>query len=207
MSKKNYYVDYSKYSFNSEDDWGDYYCGKHRKPWFNENGYSQMNYLCTDGEWHTIEEHVAKWEYFNGNIPDGYQIDHIIPVKNGGTNKLSNLRLVTPKENSNNPISRENQRLAKLKLWQNEEFKTKLLDIHSSEEYKEKQRASHIGKKGNIIDEQCKKVYQYKNNELVAVYFSIHNASNITGFNRERIKFHCIDGKEYKGYRWSFNPL
>lgn len=207
MSKKNYHADYTKYSFNSEDDWGDYYFGKYRKPWFNGNGYSQKNYLCTDGEWHTIGEHVAKWEYFNGNIPDGYQIDHIIPVKNGGTNKLSNLRLVTPKENSNNPISRENQRLAKLKLWQNEEFKTKLLDIHSSEEYKEKQRASHIGKKGYKNKKICKQVYQYQNDTLIHIYESTCDAAKITGFNKERIIKHCNDGKEYKGYRWSFNPL
>jgi hypothetical protein len=35
-------------------------------------------------------------------------IDHIIPIKNGGTNKLSNLRVVTPKENQNNPKTLEN---------------------------------------------------------------------------------------------------
>ena len=36
----------------------------------------------------------------NGNR---YEVDHIIPLSDGGTNQASNLRLVTPKDNRNNP--------------------------------------------------------------------------------------------------------
>lgn len=205
--KKEYKIDLTNYSFIAEEDWGDYFKGKYRKPWFDKNGYSRQNYKCTDGKWHSTGEHRVKWIYFNGEIPDGMTIDHIIPVKNGGTNKLSNLRLLSLKDNCNNPLSISNHKEAKKKMWNNNDFREKMREIRSSEEWKMKASNSHKGQKGNIIDEQCKKVYQYKNNELVAVYFSIHNASNITGFNRERIKFHCNDGKTYKGYRWSFEPL
>lgn len=52
--------------------------------------------------------HRVVWIAFNGKIPDGYEIDHIIPVKNGGTDELSNLRLATHKENCNNILSIEN---------------------------------------------------------------------------------------------------
>lgn len=204
---RNYKVDYTRYSFRDNDDWGDYDNGKRREPWFDNNGYSKLNYLCTDGKWHTFDEHRAKWEFFNGDIPESYQIDHIIPIKNGGTNKLSNLRLVTPNENSNNPISRENQRLAKLKMWENEEYRTKLLDIHSSEAYKRKQSESHKGKKGYINKEKCRKVYQYKDNILVCVYDSLCDAARKSGFNKERIMVHCNDRKEYKGYKWGYTPL
>ena len=200
-------IDFTNYSFIAEEDWGDYYKGKYRKPWFDKNGYSRQNYKYTDGKWRSTSEHRAKWIYFNGEIPEGMTIDHIIPIKNGGTNKLSNLRLLSLKENCNNQISRENHRLAKLKLWENEEYRAKLSAIRSSVEYTRKLSESHKGKKGNIVEEQCKNVYQYKNNELIAVYYSLHNASDITKFNRERIKSHCIDGKEYKGYKWSFEPL
>lgn len=102
---RNYYADYSRYSFNPEDDWGDYDNGKYREPYFNKLGYSSHSYLCDDGKFHNMSEHTVKWEYFNGKIPEGYEIDHIIPVRNGGTNKLSNLRLVTHEENMNNEIT------------------------------------------------------------------------------------------------------
>lgn len=52
--------------------------------------------------------HRLIWTTFNGEIPEGMEIDHIIPIKNGGTDSLSNLRLVTHKENCNNEKSIEN---------------------------------------------------------------------------------------------------
>ena len=47
--------------------------------------------------------HRIIWETFNGEIPDGYEIDHINTIKTD--NRLDNLRLVTPKENKNNPLT------------------------------------------------------------------------------------------------------
>lgn len=45
--------------------------------------------------------HRLVWETFNGEIPEGMQIDHI--DGNPENNCLDNLRCVTAKENSNNP--------------------------------------------------------------------------------------------------------
>lgn len=45
--------------------------------------------------------HRLVWETFNGEIPEGMQIDHI--DGNPENNRLDNLRCVTAKENSNNP--------------------------------------------------------------------------------------------------------
>ena len=42
------------------------------------------------------------------------EIDHIIPINNGGTNKLSNLRLATREENNNNPNTRKNNSKARI---------------------------------------------------------------------------------------------
>ena len=41
------------------------------------------------------------------------QVDHIIPIKNGGNNNIDNLRWVTAKENSNNEITKQNYSNAK----------------------------------------------------------------------------------------------
>ena len=63
--------------------------------------------ISINGKGHSI--HRLVWEAFNGEIPTNMQIDHIDCVKTN--NKLNNLRLVTPKQNINNPIT-----LAKRKL-------------------------------------------------------------------------------------------
>lgn len=105
MKRKRYEIVEGKYSFRAEDDWGDYYNGKYREGTHHDRGYRYHWYDCTDGKRHHMYEHIVKWEYFNGKIPEGYEIDHIIPISNGGTNKLSNLRCVTHEENLNNPNS------------------------------------------------------------------------------------------------------
>lgn len=47
--------------------------------------------------------HRIVWETFVGEIPDGYEIDHI--NGNRDDNRLTNLKLVTHKENCNNPLT------------------------------------------------------------------------------------------------------
>jgi len=46
----------------------------------------------------TWRSHRFVWEYFNGKIPEGLEIDHINGDKTD--NRLENLRLVTPIENN-----------------------------------------------------------------------------------------------------------
>ena len=52
--------------------------------------------------------HRLVWFAFNGSIPESLEVDHIVPLKNGGTNNLSNLRLVSHKANCNNELSIKN---------------------------------------------------------------------------------------------------
>ena len=47
----------------------------------------------------------AIWETFNGEIPDGYEIDHFNTIRTD--DRLDNLRCVTHVENMNNPITKE----------------------------------------------------------------------------------------------------
>ena len=48
--------------------------------------------------------HRLIWETFVGEIPEGYEIDHINTIRND--NRLENLRCVTHKENVNNTLSK-----------------------------------------------------------------------------------------------------
>jgi hypothetical protein len=48
--------------------------------------------------------HKLIYQAFVGDIPEDKEIDHILPIKNGGDPiALSNLRLVSHKDNMNNP--------------------------------------------------------------------------------------------------------
>jgi len=50
-------------------------------------------------------QHRIVWETFNGDIPTGYEIDHINTIKTD--NKLENLRVCTKSENMLNPLTRK----------------------------------------------------------------------------------------------------
>lgn len=65
------------------------------------NGYKQ----CGDSKGKNFRVHRAVYETFVGEIPDGYQIDHINTIRDD--NRLENLRVATPKENNNNPLTKK----------------------------------------------------------------------------------------------------
>lgn len=75
-----------------------------------KDGYTFVKLKLKNGKYDQFRLHRVIWVYFNGEIPSGLEIDHITPLSNGGTNELSNLRLVTPKENSNNINTKTNIR-------------------------------------------------------------------------------------------------
>lgn len=66
-------------------------------------------YCCVTVNYKTFYVHRLVWEAFNGEIPDGYEIDHKNTVRTD--NRLENLRLTTPKENRNNPHTIEKYKM------------------------------------------------------------------------------------------------
>ena len=63
----------------------------------NSGYYIVQLYKNSIGKWYQV--HRIVWEAFNGSISEGLQVNHINEVKTD--NRLSNLNLMTPKENCN----------------------------------------------------------------------------------------------------------
>ena len=137
------------------------------------------NLVCINGK--KVYKHRLIWEAFNGEIPDGMEIDHVVPVSLGGGDELSNLRLVTPKENKNNPIT--------------------LLHY----------RVSNRGKiTANLLETIKKRMKQVKQYDLegnvIAEYESVTKASKETGVPANSIYAALKNGGKTQGkYRWKYS--
>lgn len=68
------------------------------KPQINHRGYYQVE-LCKNSKVRFYSVHRLVWLAFNGQIPEGLQVNHINEIKTD--NRLENLNLMTPKENTN----------------------------------------------------------------------------------------------------------
>lgn len=68
------------------------------KPLITRNGYYQVG-LCKNSNEKFYQVHRLVYEAFNGPIPEGLQVNHISERKSD--NRLLNLNLMTPKENTN----------------------------------------------------------------------------------------------------------
>lgn len=77
------------------------------KPQINRRYYKVC--LCKQSIKKTYRVHRLVWEAFNGQIPEGLQVNHINEIKTD--NRLSNLNLMTCKENNN--YGTHNERIAK----------------------------------------------------------------------------------------------
>lgn len=64
----------------------------------NHDGYIHV-VLSKDSKQTTLNVHRLVYEAFNGKIPEGMQVNHIDEDKSN--NRLENLNLMTPKENTN----------------------------------------------------------------------------------------------------------
>ena len=81
------------------------------KPGILNNGYYRV-ILCKQSIKKTYLVHRLVWETFNGTIPEGLQVNHLNEVKTD--NRLSNLNLMTQKENIN--WGTRNERIAKKQI-------------------------------------------------------------------------------------------
>lgn len=85
-----------------------------------KHGYIEVP-LSKNGKKNFFYVHRLVYTAFNGPIPEGMQIDHIDGNKEN--NALSNLRVVTPRENVNNPVTRVRYLEAIKKITSSEEWR------------------------------------------------------------------------------------
>lgn len=119
--------------------------------------------------------HRLVYMTFIGEIPEGMQVNHIDECKTN--NVVSNLNLMTPKENINYGTGIERQALAKSKMVYQYTIEGKLIAIYNSTS----EAARKLGFTQTEIAACCRGGY-YKNGKWV---------------NRNK----------YKGYKWSYAPL
>jgi len=72
--------------------------GRIIKQFVGKNGYMKVS-LCKDGKVHSKDIHRLVYEAFIGEIVEEMQVNHI--DENKTNNKVENLNLLTPKENTN----------------------------------------------------------------------------------------------------------
>lgn len=89
--------------------WGSYfncpYKGRMLKKCRDKDGYRIVTLSDKEHKQKVAFVHRLVAEAFIPNPENKPQIDHIIPVSNGGTDEVWNLRWATPPENSNNQLS------------------------------------------------------------------------------------------------------
>lgn len=115
---KNKWIDYRKYyqvsnlgrvkSLSRVDGSGNLRKEKILKDRYDNDGYFVVC-LYKNGRYEQLKVHRLVAFMFIENPHKKRHIDHIIPIRNGGSNEVCNLRWVTEKENSNNPLTKENQ--------------------------------------------------------------------------------------------------
>lgn len=142
---------------------------------YNDN-YEKVS-LCKSGVIRNYYVHFLVAVAFVPN-PNNYpQIDHIVPVSNGGTNVASNLKWATVKMNANNAITIKNKSKAQLSA-------------------SDKKSKSMIGK-------NTKKLLQYdRGGNLLNTYPNIKYTCMEKGYNLKTITTAIYRGTTAYGYYW-----
>lgn len=135
---------------------------KSKKKWLKgklkDNGYISVTLKCNDGLQHKFYYHRVVWEYFNGEIPEGYEINHKNEDKTD--NRLSNLELLSHKDNINYGSCRKNISKSRSKKVLQYSLDGKLIGEYNSV----KEAAEKNGICKTCICDCCNGKYRSKNN-------------------------------------------
>ena len=158
--------------------------------WIGKKGYHQVTLRKNNkNSYPYIHRLVA--EAFIPNPENKPEVDHIIPVSNGGSDGADNLRWCTHKENTNNPISREKY----LKNRYRVEWERRISIYKPTKEAVAKMAEKHK-----------KPIGMYKDGKLIKRFDSAADAER----ENKDYKFMSISAacngriKTYRGYEWKF---
>lgn len=173
MSK---FRNYSNYEIYPDGKIWSYKYKKFLKPATRKDGYQQVCLTDNEGKKKMYRLHRVVWEAVTGEpIPECYEINHIDERKDN--NIVSNLELVTPKENVN--YGTRNERAGK--------------SISNNQN-----RSKAISKA------LSKQVGAYEDGKLVMVFTSTNEASR-NGFSQGNVAACCRgERKSHKGYEWRY---
>ena len=113
-----------------------------------KNGYETVKLKDKDGNSVQFYVHRLVWMAFNGEIPKGFEIDHLADRND---NNLDHLRMVSHKTNCNNPKSIERYKESNA-LSKNKFNREKMIASQGSERDEELRQAyiRILGEKGSV---------------------------------------------------------
>lgn len=176
---KEEFIDFDSYNISSDGIIYSKHFGRPLKGYINKDGYVTVKLKTKDG-FNNFLYHRVIWYFFNGEIPDGIQVNH--KNENKTNNALSNLNLLTPEQNSN---------------WgtRNERMASKLKG----------RRPSDATIKASV--EKCRReVSKYSlDGKLLKIYPSFAEAERDNNCSHANI-IKCCQGKikTYKGFKWLY---
>lgn len=160
--------------------------GRYLKGTINSDGYLQTSLKCIDGKNRIFRFNRIIWYLLNGEIPNNKIVNHI--DENKQNNHISNLNLMTPKENTNwgTGIKRQAEKMRGRAF--SEEHKRKLSEI----------------KKGVLNGNRSKPVIALDSDgNVVKEYPSAAEAGRQLGVNYNNICLCCYGlRKTCGGYGW-----
>lgn len=176
-------IDFDKYTITEDGKILSKYWNRYITGSIDRRGYVQISMKSKNGDMLNVLFHRVIWYYFNGEIPDGFQVNHI--DENKTNNALSNLNLLTPKDNINWGSRNERSRKSNSIFW-----KGKKKPIEQVEKMR-------LTKSIPIIQ------YDLKTNEPIKEWQSSKDVEKQLGFDRGAIRRVCRGlHKQAYGYGW-----
>lgn len=213
-ANKERYIDFSRYEIFEDGTILSKCLNRKCKGCKEKSGYIKVTLMDIYGNYKCYQWHRVIWYFFNGEIPEGLQVNHI--DENKENNALSNLNLLTAKENVN--WGTRNERAAKTQSIRRKGKGLGKDNPNWGNRWSDEQK-KHLSdlRKGQYLNEKSvksKKVYQYTlEGELVKVWPSTNECAR-NGFNQGQVAECCRGGrfkkgkwittKSHKGYIWKY---
>lgn len=162
-----------------------------------KDGYQRVT-LSMDGKVYTRFVHRLVAKAFVANVENNPCVDHINTIKSD--NRACNLRWVTYKGNSNNPLSRKHHKTSIKRVWENDAVRNKHKEgvrrWFSSEQTREKlrelrNRPEYIKNMRGHSSRNRAVVKMSPSGDILAEYYSASEAARETGVTATSLTAYC----------------